>query len=260
MDKKIISLNFSPPTKSLDQGIITGCDYKQEWMLKWWLYHAKKNSRLPLSVIDFGMSKSAKIFLQSRVHIIDGSKALNPFLKPSSYIFPSNWPENWKQDATSQRPFYFAKILATQLSPYTQSLWVDVDCKIIENPIGAFAYIDEAQGLSMALDDPQTALRWKKENLIRPVSIAYQAGVIAFNKNSPLMEKWRSLCINLYNKEYSEQTALSNHLLENNLCINTMPSFFNHLRPQENIRASIAHYGGQWHKLCLLREITNFQC
>ena len=253
---KVVS--FSSHTKPI-QGIITGCDIKQEWMLKWWLYYAQKNSGLPISVIDFGMSKSARNFLTSKVNVIDGNSSLQPFTKPSHYTFPSNWPKKWIHDAAGQRPFYFAKILATRLSPYKQSLWIDLDCKILESPVGAFAYIDEKQGASMALDTPETALKWRSYNFIRPDSITYQAGVIAFNQTSTLMEKWRSLCIASYETEFSDQTAIINFLASSTLPLKTMPSFFNHLFPHDKIRMGIAHYGGQWHKLCLLKEINTFK-
>ena len=190
---KIVPLTPSTPKKR--RGLLTGCDQTQEWMLKWWLHHAKKQTDLPLSVIDFGMSESAKAYVKNQAHLIDGQPALAPFKRSSKYLFPKNWSLKWQKEASFQRPFYFAKILATADSPYDESLWVDLDCKIIDNPIGAFAYMDDRYGASMALDTPDTANKWQAYRFIKPKSIAYQAGVIPFTKTSSLMETWRQLCL-----------------------------------------------------------------
>lgn len=239
------------------QGIITGCDQSQEWMLKWWLEHAEKNAGMPLSFVDFGLSKSACIYLKNRgINVLDGSSILKPFLTKSHYSYPSSWIEKWKRESTSQRPFYFAKPLACLLSPYDQTLWVDLDCKIVQTPKQAFSYIDPNFGMTMSLDSEQTAINWQEQGLIDKGSVAYQAGVIAFNKDSSLMLTWKQLCLSSYDTEYSEQTAIINYLHRNKKTLQLLPSFFNHLNPHQHQKVSIAHYGGHWHKLYLIRELN----
>ncbi len=41
-------------------GILTGCDQNQEWMLKWWWENYTACNQFPVTFVDFGMTASAK--------------------------------------------------------------------------------------------------------------------------------------------------------------------------------------------------------
>ena len=51
-------------------GVLTGCDENHEWMLKWWWKHYTSSNTLPVTFLDFGMSKSAQIWCKKRGLVI----------------------------------------------------------------------------------------------------------------------------------------------------------------------------------------------
>ena len=54
----------------MTEGVITGCNENHEWLLKtWWHYYTKSNS-YPVTFMDFGMSKSARIWCEKRAPVI----------------------------------------------------------------------------------------------------------------------------------------------------------------------------------------------
>ncbi len=192
----------------MNQGIIVGCDEKQEWLLKWWWEHFSKHNNYPVAFVDFGMSANALSWCKTKGEVI----SIVPLLQETKSV-PSFEKELWeiafgKEDLTQLRSAWFKKPLAMISSPFPQSVWIDLDCEIRGNLSPLFDFLTDEIDIALTAE--------KRMTLFSPGDqVNYNSGVIVFKNQSDFLQK------------YVEATHLEKE---------------NYLGDQEILSLTIAHY------------------
>ena len=128
-----ISTDWKENKPKILNGIIVGCDEKQEWMLPWWWLNFSSNNSFPVAFVDFGLSESAKawcaahgtlISLQTPTHFVAERNDVDPSLV-ALWELLIHGKQLWYL-----RKSWFKKPLALMQTPFQNTLWIDVDCQI----------------------------------------------------------------------------------------------------------------------------------
>lgn len=226
-------------------GIITGCDQNQEWMLPSWWEHYQKTNTLPVTFIDFGMTKSARLWCEKKGTVID-VPIQTSFVKPKESICPIQakfWERVCGDHLWHARPIWFIKPFALQKSPYEQSLWIDLDTRIKKDLSPLFSTIDSNFAIAPTSD------RYKKfANIIGlhlPNEQTYNAGVILFHRDSPTLHKWAKYIPSRNGEFLGDETLLDRIIYEENLPITHLSRNYNWPYFEgDNPDAAIIHFLG----------------
>lgn len=186
-------------------GVVTGCDSHQEWMLLWWWVNYSKYNTLPVAFADFGMTESGRKWCEERGEVVD----------VRDVSVSSAW---------------FKKPFALLRSPFQRMIWVDLDCEIRGDIqiIGAFCgKLNGVDAVGLALDSPYPA-EWRKTSL--PGEEVFNAGVIAVEHGSPVVKVWAKKTLAEATKFRGDQDILNRvlHLLGAPVVL--MPKKYNNLR------------------------------
>lgn len=159
--------DWAQPKPTLDRGIIIGVDEGQEWLLNWWWSNYAQHNRLPVHVVDFGMSASARRWCAKR-------GTLSEPISLGCHV-------------------WFKKPLALLRSPFRQAVWLDMDCEV-RGPLDRLFGFCSDNGLGAALDrgTPQPL----REAMPHDAPI-YNGGVLAFNHGDPAVPQWASMTLAL---------------------------------------------------------------
>src|SRR5688572_4420480 len=108
----------------LSEGIVVGCDSKQEWLLPWWWSHYSAHNEYPVAFVNFGMSPDAWKWCQERgtgICLSDSElfkeKELSPEIK-------KQWDGRAGDGFFYFRSAWFKKPLAFFHSPFSSSCWL----------------------------------------------------------------------------------------------------------------------------------------
>ncbi|NGX50700.1 MAG: hypothetical protein K1060chlam2_00549 [Chlamydiae bacterium] len=206
-------------------GIIVATNEKLEWLLKWWWGHYIKHNTFPVTFIDFGMSKSARIWCENRAPVITLSP---PPLKPQEAI-PHETQEIWESiygptlwDARKgwgRKPFAFLK------TPYDRTIWLDIDCQVLK-PLHSL-FDASASGIAMVLEPERTVKKSRKLNLLLPGEVSYNSGVVSFLRTCPLIPEWAKRTLSDNHLFYGDQDILSRIIHEQKPSMTTLPDIYN---------------------------------
>lgn len=213
----------------MNQGIITGCNEKYEWMLKTWWYYYSKTNTYPVTFMDFGMSKSARIWCQKRGQVI--STHLPPNIPTSKKHIASHIQKRWEliyDDPWERRKGWFCKPFALSQSPYQQTYWIDIDTFIIKPLTSLFK-------LSLS----QITLLKETTRLNNPAMYTfgktlYATSVVGYLTNHPLIQKWGQKTCEWNHKYLRDQDILSQIIYEDKIPVTLLPPLFN-AQPHPNI-------------------------
>lgn len=238
---------------TMHRGIITGCDARQEWLLPWWWRHYRATNTLSVTLFDFGITASARRWCESRM-------AVCSFPPPRSLFFPKEaldpstpWLDRVPGYVWSMRPIWFTKAFCLKQAPYTQNLWLDLDCEVKASLAPLFSEILTRSSFALTRDAARYVQAFHQSRALRPEVIGYQAGVLLFHRTSSLLNAWTRRCYSHCNREFSEQSALS-HLLHQNLHpFALLPEEANWLFPDTApSTALIVHHSGAFAKRRLM--------
>jgi len=187
-------------------GVLTGANEEQEWLLPWWYDNLRKLNDTPVAFADFGLSDKMRAWCSERGRVIDTAEVLN---------------QTW-----------FRKPFAILASPFRRTLWMDADCEVLGDISGIFPYADKGLGVTT---DPHT--RFCKQ----PGAVA--SGMVACSHGDPCVEEWAK---EIFLHEYrGDQEALNAILvrIEDRLAI--MPRNFHRLRlDKDQSNAVVIHWSG----------------
>ena len=223
----------------MKQGIITGCNEHQEWMLKlWWHYYSQTNT-YSVTFMDFGMTKSARLWCEKRGKVI--TVELPQDIPTSKDNIAVNNQREWEigyHDPWQARKGWFYKPFALLKSPYEQTVWLDIDTFIIK-PLTPLFELDLTQ---IAL--PQEVLRALNPTKLFPKEIIYNTSVIGYSEKSLLIKKWVEKVHSWNHQFLGDQDILSRLIYEDQVPVTTLPPIFN-ARPQDGIPKGtfIIHFG-----------------
>jgi len=134
-------------------GVITGADANQEWLLPWWWEHFRRQNNLPVAFAGFGMTPAARTWCAQRGLVLE---------------VPAVPGRTWHQ-----KPF---AILA---SPFRRTIWLDADCEVRGDLSVMYPYADRGVGVTL---DPHN--KWCKQ------PGAVQTGVVVAGHGEPIVEEW----------------------------------------------------------------------
>ena len=144
-------------SKKLDRCVLTGCDYKTEWQLEWFLYNYCLHSSIPLILADFGMTEGARAMAERHPYIT-GVMNLN----------------------ITKEQGWFNKPIAMFNSPAKTTVWLDTDCEVKSRLEPLFDLIIPGK-LNMVEDKPWTKRR--KETW-------HNSGVVGFVNRPAELHTW----------------------------------------------------------------------
>ncbi len=230
------------------KGVIVGCDRQQEWLLMWWWKHYQKHNRYPVVFADFGMTLEAKRWCAQKGDVITLERSKD-FIMPESLIHRdliAEWEERFGPIGWSARKQLFLKPFALLQTPFDQSIWIDLDCEITGSISPLFQKIHPHSGV---------ALSYERERASEDVR--YNTGVIAFMKDSSLIEKWAAACLKYNDRFFSDQDILGFLIHIEAIEVAELSDKYNwRLHSGINIDAIIIHWQGLWGKEVLRRLIN----
>ncbi len=237
---------------SASQGILVGADHQIEWMLEWWWVHYKKFNSLPVAFIDFGMSQAGIEWCKERGIVIPFTLS-NDYLTPKSKIDPLlqiTWESIFlTREFWNLRIIWFKKPFAMTLTPFQETLWLDLDCEIRGNVSPLLSLCHDANGIAMALEPPFSTIAFQEKGLILPHEKIYNAGVVVYKQDSSALKLWcEEIIIN--NANHAGDSDLFTSLLRRyDLTISEIPQIYNWRMAQgENPQARIVHWVADWGK------------
>ena len=172
----------------IPKGVMVATDSTLEWMLPWWLYHFKKHVDLPIAFVDLGMTEEKKAFCKHHGTLISIEPKQFPFdpnrikeLTDASVFHLSNLNEFLlKRNAWLLKPF------ACLASPFETTLWLDIDCEILQ-PIDNLFLSD---GFVCLKENDDSLNFYINRGIIPKMSACYNSGLILYDKNHPLLFAW----------------------------------------------------------------------
>jgi hypothetical protein len=223
--------NSSPPIS--ERGILVGTDISQEWLLSWWWQHYHKTNDYPVAFVDFGMSSKAKQWCQKQ-GIYVSLPVADIFVLEKEAIKPTtqqDWERKHGKHFWNQRNAWFKKPLACLKTPFQTSIWIDLDCQIIQSIHPIFDFVTHLSDVGMVKEDGN--------------EIIYNSGVIVFQRGNPLFERWASFAIEKNGDFRGDQEALSALITKENYPIRELPPLYNWSRLKGfNQTAYIVHWHG----------------
>ena len=185
------------PMKLYDEAFLTGCDKNHEWFLEWFIVNYKKHVKTPLVFADFGITETALEYVRKNVHaVMDMTKSAE---------------KGW-----------FKKPLSMLSCPAKKTVWIDLDCQIIDNIDRIFTLL-EPNKLNMVEDKP-----WTK----RRKELWHNSGVVGFIDKPVILTQWAQQV--KANPKVGDQEVL--HSMLNPItkigAINDLPNEYNVMRIQ----------------------------
>ncbi|MBM3193073.1 MAG: hypothetical protein FJZ59_02425 [Chlamydiae bacterium] len=210
------------------EGILVASDSHQEWLLEWWWEKYTKHNSYPVAFVDFGMSSKMALWCKEKGDLIPFSFEVAVSANEKIMTLAKN---SYGDEITHTRSCWFKKPLATTLTPFDKTIWLDLDCEVLGplDPLFTYKHVSLAKDIK----EPNT----------------YNSGVIVYKKNSPLIEKWAAASKNGSTNYVGDQNLLSFLIHSENIKIDELPEEYNWRMCQGiNINAQIIHWVGLWGK------------
>jgi len=233
------------------KGIIIGSNQRHENLLYWWWENYEKNSRLPVAVADFGMSPRMRGWCRNKGILIDCDVPVyilkNRVVDPpkSVRIFGKFMHQAYCQKKL-YRLCFFKKPFALLKSPFEETIWVDVDCKIQGSLEPIFAYSDNPYGVSLALGSPKKHQQQIKWGWIQPGDKSFNSGVISYKNRAKIIQEWAAAVVLEKKYYYGDQNILTDLINKKQLTFSPLPPEYNWIIKERgfNPSATVLHYAG----------------
>ena len=227
MQNKSLKTTWSHPSPILPCGVIVGCDEKQEWILPWWWNHYSTHNTSPVLFVDFGLSIEAAQWCEQRGKVISLPSDL-PSIKPRNAIEKETvfqWESAYGNGFWKGRPSWFKKPFALLQTPFTKTLWLDVDCEVKGDITPLFSSFTEEISL---VPEPEYAQQHMQAFSIRSnEETIYNSGVILFRHGSPTIFHWAEQCFERGDAFWSDQHLLSRLIFEKQTQIAELSLLYN---------------------------------
>ena len=196
--KGVFAMSWSFATASegmdfpLQRGVLVGCDHVHEWLLPWFYSHFRNtNSCYPIAFADFGMSENALQWCRKRGEVYAVSAetlSVQPFLYEGE-----QWiARSLKKEIEPHQRVLFKKPFALQNSPFSRTLWLDLDCQVRGDLTPLFSMELNALKFAASPTGSKIFVNNLSTNMETPVQ-KYNTGIILYEKDSPLLQEWVEL-------------------------------------------------------------------
>ncbi|WP_068468765.1 hypothetical protein [Candidatus Protochlamydia phocaeensis] len=230
-------------------GILTGCDQSQEWLLPWWWMNLRLHDGHPVTFIDFGnMSKAALdwckgrgavISLEADCSFVAGKEKINPQL---ALIWETIHTHVWQM-----RSAWFKKPFALLQSPYKRTLWLDLDCQVRGQLDPLFDQCDNEAEVAMKREEDIFHEMDIEQGLLLPGEQIYNSGVLVYRKGAQILQDWASQALTHNRFFIGDQQLLSRIIFIQQAPLTVLPAIYNwrmDLGPNRN--ALILHWLGRF--------------
>ena len=243
------------PNSSGCFGILVGCDKNQEWLLSWWWEHYSRHNSYPVAFADLGMSPQAIAWCKERGSYIN----LPPFSIPHENEICELKKEQWENRCGKElwfcRSAWFKKPLALLHSPFSLSVWLDLDCQINGSLEPLFNSLVFGADIGLVREPLALQLYEQEKGLLLPGEINYNSGVIAFRQGATILDHWMREATENNETYIGDQSALSRAIFLHRPELIELPTHYNWLRSQgENPDALIYHFVSGEGKIEILKK------
>lgn len=234
-----------------ERGVICGTDQRQEWLLPWWWSRLKAVNDLPVVFCDFGMSEEAIAWCRERGEVV--SIAMHPGAVASKEKVDPVLVAEWEGCHASYniwdfREVWFTKPLALLSTPFQKTLWLDLDCEVLQSLDPIFAFCDAESQLGIMREFHRT--HWPR---FHPEAI-YNSGVIVYEHGSSLIVQWVKAAMTQTDRFWGDEALLSHLINAEQILVQELPGVFNWRVSQGvNINAVICHWLGEGGKVFIRR-------
>ena len=108
-------------------GILVGVSQELEHLIPLWFASYKKHNDYPVAFIDFGLSPLLRLLCQELGTLIPLTRTFTDPTEESLLHFRAKYGHG---DFLTPRRQWLKKPLALLLSPFEQTIWVDIDCEV----------------------------------------------------------------------------------------------------------------------------------
>ena len=224
----------------MKRGVVVASDQNMQWLLPWWYGRFSSTNTLPVAFVDLGMDAQMKAWCQSRGEVL-ALKGSFSDKAPSEQVF-KGWEQSYGLSYKTARRAWFQKPLACALSPFDKTLWLDLDCEVLEGLDSIFSFVGGDKEIAVALQDP------------RAPSEAFRCngGAVVFMKSSPLIRIWAKLSQSVSHEHWGDDTLLSSVLEKSLSRVSILPEVYNWRISQGlPLHAKVIHWNGEWGKTCI---------
>lgn len=212
-----------------ENGIIVGTSRRQEWLLPWWWLHYRYNNHYPVIFVDFGdMSEPAIEWCKQRgsvakIKLTDDFIAKKETIEPSAAaIWEKMQPNVWELRST-----WYKKPLALQLSPFKNTVWLDLDCQVRGSLESLFFLCHNEGGFAIAPEHVYSQDLNLRRGFIKTGQTMYNTGVMVYKQDSKIVNKWVMSIKDQNHLFCSEQQLLSSLLNAKKYSFTSLSTIYN---------------------------------
>ena len=210
----------------MTDGIIVAANQKVEHMIPWWWMNYSLNNTFPVTFANLGdLSPQIVQWCSERGKVIDAPTLNDLKLTPLS---ETNFPDEVKKKASDEvRLIWIKKPFIMLESSYDRTLWFDLDCWILDSIAPLFESCENEAGLGVVTEPEFYQNENLKNGLLSEGELMYNAGLIAYKKDSKMMQLWIEALLDENNKYYADQDALAKLLNKKILNFTTFCPLYN---------------------------------
>lgn len=225
----------------MNKGILCGAEKSQEWLLPWWWSRYREHNAYPVTFFDFGLTGEMRKWCGERGEVVSIELEAS-CICPRNKIDPELaklWEQDYGWRVWNSRLTWFKKPLAFLQSPYEKGIWLDLDCEVLGSLEPLFEKLDGSTQMALVRDYSCDHLP-KFDPCIR-----YNGGVVAFQRGSPVIEKWADGAKTKNHLFGGDDPLLSHMINTHRVEIAELPEIYNwRMARGLNLDAVILHWVG----------------
>ena len=239
-----------------EKGVLIASNEDYHCFVRSWYREYIIFNTLPITIIDFGMTTAQLKWCEGKMDIIPCHE--NSHIHPIEDISKerlASWDKLYChglkiEDFWTNRKAFHQKARSLKLTPYNETLWLDLDCQVRGNIEELFHYAAKPPHFSLA-ENKKTKFRilWRL-GIVPEGSPAYNSGVIVYKKNCPIMEELAEVSLQHDDLFYGDQDILNSLIYEKNIQFDPLPEKFNcpPKRHHDIENPVIVHWVGKYKK------------
>ena len=232
-----------------EKGIIAGCDQNQEWLLPWWWEHYSAYNPYPVAFADYGMSAHSAAWCRERGLYFKAPQIERTAKEEIPLEKKELWEDHYGDGIWFHRERCLQKPFVLLASPFSLSIWLDLDCRVRGNLEPLFELLKNGAEIGMRKEPEQVQETHKKKGFLLPHEVNYNSGVIPFRKEAKILRDWVSQIRENSGEFIFDQHAFSRAIRLHQTSVAELPPIYN-WSPGDgsNSEALIYHFHGAFLK------------
>ncbi len=235
----------------IEKGILVAADANIEWLLAWWWERYSSCNTLPVVFVDFGMTPESLAWCREKGEVIPFDKP--SFCKPLSKEAGIEAEQIYGKSCFQARNAWFKKPSACLLSPFSKTLWLDLDCEVLSSLDSVFLFLEHGRELAVNYGYAENLPKVLEK--ASAVGTVCNSGVFLFSKGSQLLQKWEKIALEESDRYLGDECILSTLLAESLETVSFLPEEYNwRMCRGVPVNAKIIHWKGEWGKKYILKH------